>query len=132
MKSSLGKRDAGKRWLLAEARAWREVARRIGERGCVGVGLCREITELDRDGTVVSDQVLGSMRDRVSDHLEAMHGSRGGCLVLFIDVIESGAPSSDRTHFAPRVLAALFLALECEDEATTPSPLPPSEGRGGL
>jgi hypothetical protein len=97
--------------MMTEAQAWREIARRIAEGEWYHIGLCAEIDNiapcncgipgciLGAENPLVSVQISRRMRSRLSNHLE-------------------GAPwFDDRGVADTRVLAALFLALEAEDEA---------------
>lgn len=108
---SPAEREARRRALVAEAKAWWTVNERMERRGRLGIGLCFEISELDRDGTVASVAVLNSMRARVRHHLAPLTGDGGGTLVHISDIF--GGCDWD----TPRIVAAALLALECEDEA---------------
>lgn len=103
---------------MKESAAWREIARRVATRGRVGVGLCAEISHgTDRwsfrleEPVILSDAQAHRMRVRVNAHLN---------LLLAPDDLRVLVSSRDTVEDADydniRVLAALFLAFECEDE----------------
>lgn len=96
---------------LTEPQAWREIARRIVEGEWSKSGLCREANVLlERDR--VNDCVFVRMMDRIDDHIQARNNSidyRPDC--GFSWAYEFG------TEPEARAFAALWLALEAEEEA---------------
>lgn len=97
---------------LTEPQAWREIARRWVEREeCGAIGSCPIISNL-----IISLQIDGttslSMRGRIKKHL-------GGREFAYGDIREVEAavdPYIERYREA-RALAALWLALEAEEDA---------------
>lgn len=84
---------------MTEAEAWREIARRIVERKAMGSGLYHEAWKMWTDGNVPRF-VLASMHRRVDAHM------RSG---------QSYALPGKQIDEA-RILAALWMALEAEEE----------------
>lgn len=91
---------------LSEAEAWREIARRIEERGCEE-GLCVEIATIQAEERIWSSTSL-RMIERVQLHLRAARRWWDRKAPALLD--ESGVAG-------PRILAAYLLALEAEEEA---------------
>lgn len=100
---------------MTEAQAWRLVAERFAdERVAPRWGLCHEVAELP--GELVSALIRRKMETRVYRHMRllesygplAVEGRRG----------ENGflTETGTRQGRSVRVLAALLLALECEEE----------------
>ena len=85
---------------LNEPEAWREIARRISERGCVRYGLCAEADCL-WDSERISIHTALDMERRIQQHV---------------------LPHEDKWAYKPgtepeaRILAALWLALEAEED----------------
>lgn len=84
---------------LTEPKAWREIARRIAEGEWNNCGLCAEIGDLCDEGRVHC-WALCDMKDRIKQHLGAYHPW----------AYEPG------TELEARILAALWLALEAEED----------------
>ena len=100
---------------LSEAEAWREIARRIAERTHDarhrGPYLCNMAHQLRSEELVATDREQ-QMEQRARSHCGVGNPD--------VDVFESVDPRDDEPCFEDfdgRVLAALFLALEAEDEA---------------
>lgn len=95
---------------MRESKAWRRIASEVAERG-LPFGLCYEMTKLG-ERHVICPVLEGDMSERVQSHLETM------AWVEDHDYYDWDAPSWgwDPGDAGPRVLAALFLALEAEDE----------------
>ena len=85
---------------LNEPEAWHEVARRIAEGEWNKMGLCAELCDLC-DKTLISWFMLCDMEDRVYSHLDACG---------------SNWAYKPGTEPEARILAALWLALEAEEE----------------
>jgi hypothetical protein len=86
---------------MTEAEAWREIARRIVEGKWGGWGLCREVWSLCIE-LRITRSMWNKMAGRVEDHLDA-----AGLSWAYPEGTEPEA----------RALAALWLALEAEEEA---------------
>jgi len=86
---------------MTEAEAWREIARRIVEGDWSRLGLCREVRFLHRV-SAIAFSVHQSMAKRLTRHLIAC-----GRIWAYPEGTEPEA----------RALAALWLALEAEEEA---------------
>ena len=89
---------------MSESEAWREIARRIAEGEWDEGGLCGEVHRIGcrlcfRSGRLVTEKTRVSMVSRIDSHLapRAVWGFTPGVA-------------------KPRVLAALWLALEAEEE----------------
>ena len=89
---------------MTEAEAWREIARRIVEGEWGWLGLCYEIARLKVQQRVADDQA-GAMALRVEYHVES--GASRSYPYAYVEGTEPEA----------RALAALWLALEAEEEA---------------
>jgi len=87
--------------LRAEARQWRKIAKSFAEHPTLDARI------------PASDDVLASMWSRLIGHRWAMAARAR------IEVVES-APTTYAQVVTADVLCALFLALECEDEAKEP------------
>ena len=85
---------------LNEPEAWREIARRIAEGEWNKAGLCAELCDLCVENRI-SCFMACDMEDRINSHLD----TRLGCWAY-----ERG------TEPEARILAALWLALEVEEE----------------
>lgn len=85
---------------LTEPEAWREIARRIVRRTWNKMGLCAELYDLCAE-RLISCFKMCDMEDRIKHHLR-MHNSHWA--------YEAG------TEPEARILAALWLALEAEEE----------------
>ena len=89
---------------LTEPEAWREIARRIAEGEWNNRGLCAEISDLCDEGRL-SLVIEWDMEDRIKRHLDAR---------------KNGWPHNWAyecgTEPEARILAALWLALEAEEE----------------
>jgi hypothetical protein len=90
--------------MLTEAEAWREIARRIVAGEWAKEGLCREITELSFRG-LVSWEVGTSMSHRIQFHIDYIS-----------QFIMWAYPRGEEPE--GRALAALWMALEAEEEYT--------------
>jgi hypothetical protein len=88
---------------MTEPEAWREIARRIVEGEWEGVGLCREVVELKWQG-VLTDNTRIAMLRRALNH------------VFFSSNRHDGHAYFAGTEREARALAALWLALEAEEE----------------
>ena len=86
---------------LTEPEAWQEIARRIAEGEWNKAGLCAELCDLCVENRISSWFVMRDMEDRINSHLD----TRLGCWAY-----ERG------TEPEARILAALWLALEAEEE----------------
>ena len=84
---------------LNEPEAWREIARRISERGCVRYGLCAEANCLWTSERISLYTVI-DMERRIAQH------------VLPHEYKWAYEPG---TELEARILAALWLALEAEE-----------------
>jgi hypothetical protein len=91
-----------------EAAAWREVARRLSQRHRYASGLCAQLRRLTRDERV-DELTLSAMEDRLDAHMDTMRSTDA------YDWTGYYAPCGER---GPRIIAALLLALESEDEAS--------------
>lgn len=85
---------------LTEPEAWREIARRIAEGEWGEIGLCSEVVALNSDLRICPSTAV-AMRSRIRSHLN----------------IERWAYRHG-TESEARILAALWLALEAEEEET--------------
>lgn len=110
--------------LLYEAGEWRRIAARIGNGQWNRHGLCREIEESrwprwpsSDAGPRISRALYHRMNDRINDHMGTMRADNPGGMAGFDGLPGSAyfAPTGDA---GPRVIAALLLAEECEDEAS--------------
>jgi hypothetical protein len=90
---------------LTEPQAWREIARRIAEGEWEREGICVEIALL-LGGGCVSRCVHDAMWSRCIRHRQALDPSGWGGTFIW--------PEGKNAN--ERVLAALFLALEAEDD----------------
>ncbi len=105
--------------LREEARAWREVARRIAQRGELRAsGLCFEVTiaanedyAIPGEPAFVKRTCEQSMDVRLIRHLD-------GASYLEGDDYEMDG----HVRLNTRILACLLLALECDDEARSLTP----------
>ena len=88
---------------MTEAQAWREIARRIVDRQWSRLGLCREVWNLLRPAPLPRETAR-TMIARATRHVE----SSGK------DIGEYVYPEG--TEREARALAALWLALEAEEE----------------
>jgi hypothetical protein len=86
---------------LTESEAWREIARRIAEGEWNKAGLCAELCYLCVEN-LISGFMMCDMEDRINWHLD----TRLGCWAY--------KPGEEPEA---RILAALWLALEAEEEA---------------
>jgi hypothetical protein len=89
---------------LTEPEAWREIARRIVEGEWEEFGLCLETEKLE-DENMVTGKTCAAMRIRVCDH------------VACCDSAIFGWAYSVGVEPEARALAALWLALEAEEES---------------
>lgn len=96
--------------MLSEKQAWREVARRIAEGEWAHCGICNEVWELDAAG-LISPERAERMEKRA-----AVHASRSPHRMRFASVGGWFAYPMGSDADA-RILAALWMALESEDEA---------------
>ncbi len=88
---------------MTEPEAWREIARRIAEGEWKGLGLCYEAEELKWKGDVT--------------HVTAIEMSLRACRhALFSSSRQNGHAYRAGTEPEARALAALWLALEAEEE----------------
>ena len=95
--------------LLTEPEAWREIAKRMDRRRWWGTGLCREVNLIVNEGRV--DITTGwAMNSRVSAHLRLGPACAGYAYPLHEEMGEGRQA---------RILAALFFALEAEDDAAS-------------
>ncbi len=94
------------RRVLSEARTWREIARRLAEgESRMEYGLCAEALDVSGDY-----DLFYVMSDRCEPHAQLSPDRvHGGIMGYF------AFPQG--THREERILAALWLALEAEDEA---------------
>jgi hypothetical protein len=86
---------------LNEPEAWREIARRIAEKGCVRYGLCAEADSLWHSARISIYTVL-DMEERIGEHVFGYEGNWA---------------YKPGTEPEARILAALWLALEAEEDA---------------
>lgn len=99
---------------LTEPEAWREIARRIAEDEWAYNGLCYEINQLwvwqDDEASLITLDMVNAMHRRVWRHKQ---------LTEETTVMQNadGDYAFPRGEADVRVLAALFLALEAEEEA---------------
>lgn len=94
---------------MTEAQAWRVIARRFdaGKESYSGEGLCCEAWELASYGLMSSNDVMGMVvRCRQHVLVSPFATNQGGATYAY----------PPGTHREERVLAALWLALEAEDE----------------
>lgn len=100
--------------MLTEAEAWREIARRFAE-GDADAGMCWEIVDLRLYRRITFGQQK-AMKRRIDTH----------AALSWIWEIEDGQSTGpwafDSHDREVRVLAALFLALEAEDEEALNEP----------
>ena len=102
---------SAERRMLSEAEAWREIARQIAE-GC-GYFMCCGVDDL-RLGGRVTEAMGRAMLKRVDVHLH------GHMVFQRAAAEDAGEDADDFTYdelVDCRVLAALWLALEAEDDA---------------
>jgi len=85
---------------LREAEAWREIARRIAEREQMRFGLCDQAWLLYETGRQISLGTYWAMYDRVRHNMKPFR--------------TYAYPPG--THREERILAAIWLALEAEEE----------------
>jgi hypothetical protein len=86
---------------LNEPQAWREIARRIAEGKWRKLGLCAELCDLC-DERLISCFMMCDMEDRINQHVRR----HGGYWAY-----------KPGTEPEARALAALWLALEAEEES---------------
>ena len=86
---------------LTEPEAWQEIAQRIAGREWRKLGICAELYDLCDEG-LISWFMMCDMEDRVESHL---------------DTRLRGWAYEPGTEPEARILAALWLALEAEEEA---------------
>lgn len=104
--------------LLREAQAWRDIAA-VLELATSTFGLCDEIcTWYYRDQQYDEKRPIRSaMEARVEEHL-----GPGNAYIEHCDAAENRSlMDTPRERVERRILAALFLALECEDEVRSAS-----------
>ena len=102
---------------MKESTAWRRIAKRIDEKG-VRFGLCYEVM------TVGDSLLYDTMEDRIRLHMQtfrelgnpAVLVNRATPRTCFTCPETSSSYFDDRGVAESRILAALFLALEAEDE----------------
>lgn len=97
---------------LTEAQAWREIARRVACRGLRASGLCYEI--------MVAEGVAGRVAWHPTEHASVVSRAVGDAMHARLQRHLDGASfiaSDFGQHENVRVLAALFLALEAEDDS---------------
>lgn len=94
------------RVLMTEPEAWRYIAEKM-QRGAITTGMCYEIHWLNCDGRI-SGVVHNKMTNRVDDYLE-----QSGCYAY------EDEDGFNVREDEGRCLAALWLALEAEEEANT-------------
>jgi hypothetical protein len=99
---------SGQNGHLSEPEAWREIARRIADGETkMPIGLCHEAQGLAFAG-MCSSTLAGAMIDRACDHAVLSNYDRR------TQTMYAYPPGKQR---GARVLAALWLALEAEEEA---------------
>lgn len=97
--------------LMAEAKRWREIAERVAVDELQGHGLCYETD-------VYGYAIYQEMTARVDQHLRVEQPVWND--VASLDDVEPNTrqlPFGSDERKDMRILAALFLALECDDEA---------------
>lgn len=95
---------------LTEAEAWREIAANIEKGAWEYRGLCLEANNVTAEVRGVPGAGLrGDMRLRVVTHMKEMEET-------FVDSTGSAGYFAEPGEADVRVLAALFLALEAEDD----------------
>ncbi len=95
--------------MLSETEAWREIAERVAASGLHGAGLCFAIHRLF-DTNRITIPVYRQMQSRVQVHADASeHRYQVGPYAGWF----AYRPGRER---APRILAALWLACEAEDD----------------
>lgn len=101
---------------LTEAQAWRRIARRIERGTWRGIRLSTEVERLHSYELVITSRIRDRMTDRLDAHLDAMRERFGPIRLRRPNQLD------EKGIAGPRILAAYLLALECEDEAASPSP----------
>jgi hypothetical protein len=96
---------------LTEPQAWREIARRIAEGEWLGSGLCSEADNLEY-GRLIPSRLGNRMYERAERHV-ALERLAGRAFVGDYGATYAFPPGKNADE---RVLAALFLALEAEDD----------------